>query len=63
MVRGLMESELMSNRRSVTDRRRGSQRRVRKRGYLVWLCNPPVLKAIIAIARLIVELVTMHPRL
>ncbi len=42
----------------VADRRRGPKRGVRKKtSRLGWLCNPEVLKAIIALARLGFELV------
>jgi hypothetical protein len=49
----------MYEHQSVTTRRRRSQRRVRKRKYLSWLCNPEVLKAIIAVARLLYELLVL----
>ena len=42
---------------SVTDRRRGPKREARKKGRLSWLCNPLVLRTIIALAKLISELV------
>jgi hypothetical protein len=37
--------------RPVADRRRGSRRDEHKGGRLHWLCNPLVLKAVIALAR------------
>jgi hypothetical protein len=42
--------------RPVVNRRRGSRRRAPKKGRLRWLCNPLVLKVIIASARLGYEL-------
>jgi len=45
----------------VADRRRGSKWGVRKKtSRLGWLCNPQVLKAVIALARLGFELVPLH---
>ena len=42
--------------RPVADRRRGSRREAQKKGRLRWLCNPLVLRTIIALARLFCEL-------
>lgn len=47
---------------SVTDRRRGRKRIASKKGWLGWLCNPLVLKAIIAVARAIYELARVFLR-
>ena len=60
LAAGAMESKFMDNddHEPVADRRRGSKRGVRKKtGRLGWLCNPEVLKAVIALARLGYELV------
>lgn len=47
----------------VADRQRGSKRGVRKKtSRLGWLCNPQVLKAVIALARLGFELVRVFLR-
>lgn len=47
----------------VADRRRGSKRGVRKKtSRLGWLCNPEVLKAIIALAQFGYELVRVFLR-
>ena len=51
----------------VADRRRGPKRVVKDKkppdghpkGFLRWLCNPLVLKAVIALARLIYELIRL----
>jgi len=40
----------------VANGRRGSRREARKKGRLRWLCNPLVLRTIIALARLFYEL-------
>ena len=42
----------MSNEWPVADGRRGSRRDERTRSRLRWLCNPLVLKTVIALARL-----------
>jgi len=47
---------LLDDHRPVADRRRGSRREARKKGRLRWLCNPLVLRTIIALARLGYEL-------
>ena len=47
--------------RPVADQQRGSRRRAVKGAGLHWLCNPPVLKAIIALARLAYELAALLP--
>jgi hypothetical protein len=60
-----MESKFMDedDHKPVADRRRGSKRGVRKKtGRLGWLCNPEVLKAVIALARFGYELVRVFLR-
>ena len=44
---------LLDDHRPVADRRRGSRREARKKGRLRWLCNPLVLRTIIALANLV----------
>ena len=52
-----MESKPMdSDYRPVVDRQRGSRRRARKKGRLGWLCNPLVLRTVLALARFGYEL-------
>jgi hypothetical protein len=49
--------------RPVAVRRRGSRRDEHKGGHLHWLCNPLVLKAVIALARFgyaLVHIVLRH---
>lgn len=46
----------------VADRRRGSKRDAPNKSWLSWLCNPQVLKAVIALARLGYELVRVFLR-
>ena len=47
---------------SVADRRRGRKQVASKKGWLGWLCNPLVLKAIIAVARMLYELARIFLR-
>ena len=42
--------------RPAVDRRRGPRRRAPKKGQFHWLCNPLVLKAVLALAKLGYEL-------
>lgn len=55
--------------RPVAERRQGSKRVAgkarsprRNKGWLSWLCNPLVLKTIIALARVAYELIRRWPR-
>ena len=59
---GVMESKSMKTlNRPVADRQRGSKRRGRK-SWLRWLCNPLVLKALIALAKLFAEVVQLFQK-
>ena len=60
----VMESKFMDvDHEPVADRRRGSKRDVRKKiSRLGWLCNPQMLKVVIALARLGFELVRVFLR-